>query len=109
MGDDDQALIRVYSCSFVVQLCFHNTMKKLLLILAVGATFAAGFWLGRNRLSSAPPKQAATDLPPVKTAERAAKIGAAYLSAGVTEKLSVEQIAIRLEVECNRGVWRRSK
>src|SRR4029077_5914666 len=47
--------------------------------------------------------------PPCQTTARAAQAGAGYLAYGAKEKLTVEQIAVRLEMECRQGIWRRTK
>lgn len=79
-------------------------MKKLILpLLALTATFATGFWLGRITFSrtpgaSAPERDTSSQspyaLPPLQTPERTAPAGGANLSVTPTQKLSVEQIAV---------------
>ena len=83
---------------------------NVLLSLALVAALALGFWAGRHmtqRLESDGGRPG--NLPPIQTSSTTATSGAAYLAEGTAEKLTVEQIAERLERECKHGVWRRTK
>src|SRR5207249_1901408 len=78
------------------------SMKKPLLLICVAVlTLVVGFWLGRSTV------------PPLGELEGPTLPGGrkSVLSARKTagSKLSVEEIATRLENECRRGIWHRTK
>src|SRR5262245_9705295 len=69
-------------------------MKKLALLLVLGAMFAAGFWLGKTGGRRVSEVRSPAETAPVPV---------------TAPKTALEEIIARLENECRQGIWHRTK